>query len=208
MLIMHNMRHINRERFNMKKRLNELLLSEFIDLLCGDTSVLNAHSLDQKKIENIRNTIIFEYQKIADENGTQSFLLNHEESYKLHSTIILFQICKNLINMNGIDEAKTILSLYGLNMSNKSESIIKRDIEAYIKRYQSELKRIEESNNDMEPIQSTQCIREDFDKEIAMMSMYVKFPIVAQSINASVYAYMLNQVKAEIKAKMSMLKNK
>lgn len=37
------------------------------------------------------------------------------------------------------------------------------------------------------------------------MSMYVKFPIVAQNINASVYAYILNQVKAEIKAKMALL---
>lgn len=189
----------------MKKRLNELMLSEFIDLLCGDTSVLNAHTLDKKNIENIRNTIIFEYQKIADENGIQSFIINHEEIYKLRSTIILFQICQNLININGIEEAKSILSLYGLNMFNKSESIIKRDIEAYIKRYKSELKRIEDSNN-TETEQSPQRIREDFDKEIAVMSMYVKFPIVAQSINASVYAYMLNQVKAEIKAKMTLLK--
>ena len=190
----------------MKKRLNELMLSEFIDLLCGDTSVLNAHTLDKKNIENIRNSIIFEYQKIADENGTQSFLINHEEIYKLRSTIILFQICQNLINMNGIEEAKSILSLYGLNMFNKSESIIKRDIEAYIKRYKSELKRIENSNNDTEPEQSPQSIISDFNKEIAVMSMYVKFPIVAQSINASVYAYMLNQVKAEIKEKMALIK--
>ena len=190
----------------MKKRLNELMLSEFIDLLCGDTSVLNAHTLDKKNIENIRNSIIFEYQKIADENETQSFLINHEEIYKLRSTIILFQICQNLINMNGIEEAKSILSLYGLNMFNKSESIIKRDIEAYIKRYKSELKRIENSNNDTEPEQSPQSIISDFNKEIAVMSMYVKFPIVAQSINASVYAYMLNQVKAEIKEKMALIK--
>lgn len=190
----------------MKKRLNELMLSEFIDLLCGDTSVLNAHTLDKKNIENIRNTIIFEYQKIADENGIQSFIINHEEIYKLRSTIILFQICQNLININGIEEAKSILSLYGLNMFNKSESIIKRDIEAYIKRYKSELKRIENSNNVTEPEQSPQSIISDFNKEIAVMSMYVKFPIVAQSINASVYAYMLNQVKAEIKEKMALIK--
>lgn len=203
---MPNMKHINKVKYNMKKRLNELLLSEFIDLLCGDTSVLNAHSLDKKKIENIRNTIIFEYQKIADENGTQSFLLSHEECYKLRSTIILFQICQNLINMNALEKVQSILSLYGLNMYNKSEMIIKRDIDAYIKRYKNELKRTENSINDVGLEQSPQRIREDFDKEFAVISMYVKFPIVAQNINASVYAYMLNQVKAEIKAKMALLK--
>lgn len=203
---MPNMKHINKVNYNMKKRLNELLLSEFIDLLCGDASVLNGHLTDKKNIENVRNAIIFEYQTIADENGTQSFLLNHEECYKRRSTILLFQICQNLINMNSINEVNAILSLYGLNMSNKTEMIIKRDIEAYIKRYQSELNRIEDSNNDTAPKQSPQRIREDFDKEIAVMSMYVKFPIMAQTINASVYAYMLNQVKAEIKAKMALLK--
>lgn len=189
----------------MKDRLNKLSLIEFIDLLCGDINVLDTQMFDKKKKEELRNSIIFEYQKIADENGTRSFLLNHEEHYKLRSTIILFQICQNLINMNGVEEAKTILTLYGLNMYNKSDVIIKRDIESYIKRYRRELKRIEDSNN-TESEQSPQRIREDFDKEIAVMSMYVKFPIVAQSINASVYAYMLNQVKAEIKAKMALLK--
>lgn len=189
----------------IKDRLNQLMLSEFIDLLCGDVSVLNIHSLDKNKVENIRNTIIFEYQKIADENGTKSFLFNHEECFKMRSTIIIFQMCHNLINMNGIKEAKTILSKYGLNMNNKLDQTIKRDVEAYIRRYQTELKRLEDSNKP-EAEQSPQSIRDDFDREIAIMSMYVKFPIVAQNINASVYAYMLNQVKAEIKAKMAALK--
>ena len=190
----------------MKERLNQLLLSEFVELLCGDMSVLKTHSLDKKRIENIRNNIIFEYQKIADENGTRSFLLSHEDCYKLRSLIMLFKISLNLIDMNEIEKAKTILSMYGLNVTNKPETIIKRDIEAYIKRYQSELKRIEDSNNDIEQDKSPQSIRSDFDKEIAVMSMYVKFPIVAQTINASVYAYMLNQVKAEIKEKMALIK--
>lgn len=107
--------------------------------------------------------------------------------------------------MNALEEVRPILSLYGLNMYNKSEMIIKRDIDAYIKRYKNELKRTENSNNDAELEQLPQSIREDFDKEVAMMSMYVKFPIVAQNINASVYAYILNQVKTEIKAKMALL---
>lgn len=39
--------------------------------------------------------------------------------------------------MNALEEVRPILSLYGLNMYNKSEMIIKRDIDAYIKRYKS-----------------------------------------------------------------------
>lgn len=189
----------------MKDRLNKLLLSEFIELLCGDVSVLNTHSYDKKKNEEIRNSIIFEYQKIADENGTRSFLLNHEECYKLRLTIMLFQVCLNLINMNEIGKVKSILSIYGLK-ANKPENVIKRDLEAYIKRYKNELERIQNSNNGKELEQSPERIRDDFDKELAVMSMYVKFSIVAQNINASVYAYMLNQVKTEIKAKMALLK--
>ena len=56
----------------MKERLEQLTLSQFVDLVCGDTSVLlgNHEIGNPNKLAAATRSIVLEYRAIADPGGT------------------------------------------------------------------------------------------------------------------------------------------
>lgn len=195
----------------MKTRLNQLSMAEFIDLHCGECSVLleNAEHISEEELRKRASDLIFEYRNIVDPVGVKKTLMEYEEKLKENTKIVFFQVCKKLVSMNAIDEVKEVLMMYGINLTSANDEKVSQRVElelntALHSRERNEAAR--ENVEDDENADSPDKIRAAYDAEIACLMGFYKMSIDIRNISAAVYANLLTQaVKSmqEIKKKVN-----
>lgn len=194
----------------MKEHITQLTMSEYINLICGDTSVLmekKSEVLSPQKMMQARNTIIYEFRELSDPTGMQSFLIEQEDKTKTDATIILFKMCKNLLEIKEYDGVREILNEYGLNATRMSNEQIDREVTIHLNRAMTLKKKMEEENQDTTEKEITEHdIRMSYDKQAAHLMTYFKFQIDLNTIKASVFATMIDQASRELKAKSEAMK--
>lgn len=192
----------------MKESLSQLTMADYIELLCGNDSVLLSESekTTSQQILTAKRNIIFEYKTIADHSSIVAYLSEQESKKKTAIEILLFQLCNNLIKLNAFDEVREILIDYGINANSMSEDKLKIAVTSRLNRALSLQKRESLQENEIVKKQSPKEIRAIFDKQTACVMTYFKFQIDINSISATIFANIVNQYNREIQAKMAAIK--
>lgn len=192
----------------MKEKLGELTIGQFIDLVCGDTSVLaGKHEIvSESKTAIAMRNIVFEYKEIADLSGARTYLMTVEELIKAKISSVLFTMCNNLVNLREHERAREVLNVYGINANSMSDQRVTAEIKSRLERAKSTVTRIEnESHSDNSDVTD---IRRMFDEQTASLMAYFRFQIDTSSMKATIYAHLVARHNREIKAKLAAMSKK
>lgn len=196
----------------MKTRLNQLTMAEFIDLHCGDCSVLleNGEHIPEEELKKKTTDLIFEYRNIVDPVGVKSTLLEYEEALRSNTKIVFFQVCKKLVSINAIDEVKEILMMYGINLTSATNEKVAQLVEQELKAALHNKERndaIRENTEEDESLNTPDKIRASYDAEIASLMGFYKMSIDIHNISAAVYANLLVQAVKSMQELKKKIKN-
>ena len=192
----------------MLERLDQLTIGQFIDLVCGDTSVLTSKRdvvTETALVVAMRN-IVFEYKEIVDSAGVKGYLSSVEELIKAKVSVVIFQMCQNLVSLNEHDRAREVLIEYGINANSMDNPRVTAEIKSRLERAKSAIAKIENENNN--DTSESINIRREFDAQTAALMAYFKFQIDTSSMKATVYAHLVDRHNKEIKAQLAALNKK
>lgn len=190
----------------MIEKLDQLTMGQFINMLCGDTSVLKGrHEMvpESKMAIAVRN-IIFEYKEIADQSGVRGYLNTIEELLNARIESVLFSMCNNLIGYGEHDRAREVMKVYGIDADSMSDLRVAAEIKSRYERAKSTVARIEEDGQDSK---EESDIRRSFDEQTAALMAYFKFQIDTSTMKATVYAHLIARYNREIKVQLAAMKN-
>lgn len=191
----------------MLERLNQIALYDFIELLCGDYSVLvqSGDTVDDETLNSIASKLISQYQSIVNPLGTQAMVEEHEDRSKEKMNLLLLRVCQALLSLNAYEDVRTILAALDYNCLSLTDEQIKLKTEGLVRAALFEQKRKEElrQKEECKHKKSTpEQIRASFDAEIAFMMTYFKMPIDIHITNAAVYANIVHQADVDIRNKL------
>lgn len=192
----------------MIETLDRLTVAQFVDLLCGDVSVLlPKHEIaSPEKLTIASRNIIFQYREIADISGVRSYIVTTEELMKAKMNVVFFTMCNNLVSLEKYEEAKDILSEYGINARTMTKTRLEAEIKYKLERARYEITQIEKDNE--KDSQRNIDIRKEFDSQTASLMAHFKFQIDTNSMKASLYAHLVARFNREIKAQMEAMKKR
>lgn len=190
----------------MIERLDQLTVAQFIDLLCGDTSVITSkHFVKPDKVSTIVRNIIFEYKTISDKSGASTYLSETEDLVKARMQLSLYSICSSLIALREYDRVREVLDAAGINAATMSDRRLEIEVKSRLARAKSDLEKIATENEGNE---SEIDIRREFDSQTASLMAHFKFQIDIQTMKASLYAHLIARCKNELKAQAAALKKR
>ncbi len=187
----------------MKKKLEELTVNQFIDLACGDMNVLiGKHEVvsDSRLAETARD-IVLEYKGIVDPAGIKSYLSSAEDLVKAKISVVIFKMCRNLIDLNEHDSVREVLIEYGINAASMNDKRVAAEVKSRLERARSTVRKIEDENSRDESEKFD--IRREFDAQTAALMAHFKFQIDTSSMKASIYAQLIARHNREIKAQIA-----
>lgn len=189
----------------MIERLEQLTLSQFVDLVCGDTTIMRGKGNTDKTAIALRN-IVMEYRSIADPSGTHSYLQRIEDWIKAKIEVIVFTMCLNLVTLKQFSRVREVLAAYGLSSSGWNDSRVEGTVNARLSQAQRTLDEIESENEKAEA--ERENIRAQFDTQTAALMANFKFQIDPDTIKATLYANLVARYNREIKAQMTAMRKK
>lgn len=190
----------------MIERLNQLPLSAFIDLSCGDNKVLLApnEQVDDESINERASQLIIRYKSTVNPSGIKALLSEREEATKENAMILLLRICQILLSLNCYDEVREILALIPLDAKTISDEQVKAKVEERIRYTLFQQKRNNQRRSEERKEAPTpEQIRSAFYSEIAFMMTYFKMNIDLNQTNAAVYANIVHQADVDIRMKLT-----
>lgn len=186
----------------MKTRLNQLTMAAFIELHCGDCSVIleNGENIPEEDLKKKATDLLFEYRNIVDPVGVKTTLLEHEERLKENTKVVFFQVCKKLVSISAIDEVKELLGMYGINLTSATDETVARRVEQELNTafHTKERNDAARDNDEEDTLDTPDKIRASYDAEIASLMGFYKMSIDIHSISAAVYANLLIQAVKSI----------
>lgn len=187
----------------MKIRLNELSLAQFIELVCGDYSVLlkDGETADNELLEKTTSELLDYYRSITDNANFKAQLMEKEERIKSKAKILVLRMCSNLVSYKSYADVRSLLELLeedvvGLTDRDISEKVDEMLRIAVFEEHRNEFVKEKEVQIKRSPDE----IRASFNAEIAFVMTYFKMNIDINTINAAVYANMIHQAKIQLKS--------
>lgn len=187
----------------MKIRLNELSLAQFIELVCGDYSVLlkDGETADNELLEKTTSDLLDYYHSITDNANFKAQLMEKEERIKSKAKILVLRMCSNLVSYKSYADVRSLLELLeedvvGLTDRDISEKVDEMLRIAVFEEHRNEFVKEKEIQVKRTPDE----IRASFNAEIAFVMTYFKMNIDINTINAAVYANMIHQAKIQLKS--------
>lgn len=192
----------------MKQKLEELTIGQFVDLICGDASVLlGRHEIasPQRQAAAIRD-IVFEYREFSDRAGAQSYLSNIEELIRNKVRMSIFSECLELVRIKKYETARNIMVQLGIGVAKMSNERLTAEIKSQLARArQAEARAKENSHN---PDGDAAEIRRSFDEQTAALIAFFKFQIDTETMKATIYALLVARYNREIKAQLAAMNKK
>lgn len=192
----------------MIEKLEQLTIGQFIDLVCGDISIISGKHevLSEAKMAITLRNIIFEYKEIADQPGTQGYLAKIDELIKAKILSVMFSMCLNLVKLGEHGRVREVMNVYGINTDSMSNQRVAAEIKSRLERAKNTVARIEaDSQTDKKDIV---VIRRSFDEQTASMMAYFKFQIDTATMKATVYAHLVARYNREIKAQIEAMRKR
>lgn len=188
----------------MIERLEDLTIGQFIDMVCGDTSVLGADQTEAERMAFVARNIVLEYKDIADPAGVKTYLSEHENYLKVRIAVTLFNICHNLMALRQYGKVREIMADIDEPAEGRSDEWLKMKVSSEFERAKLNLAKIEDEKR-VEDSDATD-IRRDFDEQTAALMAYFKFQIDTSTIKANIYAHLVARHNREIKAQLAAMK--
>lgn len=190
----------------MKTKLYELSLASFVELVCGEKSVLlnDDEETTDAVVQEVSSDIIASYRMITDSANMKSQLLEKEEKIKMKAKILILRMCQNLIVYESFEQVRVLLEMINENADEVEDHILSVKIEELLRYALFEQRRNEELKPDDakdKHQRSVDEIRSSFYSEIAFISTHFKMNIDLNMLNAAIYANMVHQVDCDIRAK-------
>nr|DAY95771.1 MAG TPA: hypothetical protein [Caudoviricetes sp.] len=185
----------------MIERLNQLSLYDFIELSCGDCSVLLSpgEEISEVELKKRSSDLIIEYKRITNPSGLNSVLMDREDMVKERIRVLLFKLCVSLIAIGAYEDIRETLAMLSYDMKSMSDEQVKSKVEELLRSALFEQKRSDEIRSDNETEKATpEQIRSSFDAEIAFIMTFFKMNIDVRNINAAVYANIVHQAEIEV----------
>ena len=192
----------------MKQKLEELTIGQFVDLICGDASVLLGHheiASPQKEAAAIRD-IVFEYRELSDRAGAQSYLSNIEELIRNKVRMSIFSECLELVRVRKFETARGIMAQLGISVAKMSNERLTAEIKSQLARARQAEARAKENSHD--PDSDAAEIRCSFDEQTAALIAFFKFQIDTDTMKATIYALLVARYNREIKAQLAAMNKK
>ncbi len=187
----------------MKRKLEDLTIGRFIDLLCGDTeAILESEEATELEIALAIRDIVYQYREIADEAGVKSYLARAEEYCKARIATMIFAICDNLIHLNEHKAVREVLIEYGINARSMSDQRLEAEVKSNIEKTKRLLADLENGNQET----GDTDIRREFDSQTASLMTYFKFQIDTETMKATIYAHLVARYSREVKARNAAMK--
>lgn len=190
----------------MKENLEDLTIGQFVELVCGDTSVLlkKHEKVSPAKLTIAMRNIVFEYRDIADLTGVKSYLSEIDELIKAKISVVIFTMCNNLVILKEYTRAREVMTEYGIKADSMNDLRVEAEVKSRLGRAKNTVTRIEIENQN-ETIE-TFNIRRAFDEQTAALMAYFKFQIDTSTMKATIYAHLVARHNKEIKAQMAAIK--
>lgn len=193
----------------MIERLEQLTMSQFIDMVSGNTDVLRDRleimAPASDKLARAMRDIVMEYKEIADPTGAHEFLAKSEDLAKAKIELSVYSLCDNLVSMGQHDRAREVLNECGINASSMSEQRLVAEIKSRMARAK---RTIHELEIEVEEGEASEDIRRSFDEQTAAMMSHYKFQIDISTIKATIYAHLVARFNREVKAQIAAMKAK
>lgn len=193
----------------MIKCLSKLTMRQYIELVCGDTSVLTSKGeiVAPAKLQKTRKRIIFEYARLSDDAGSKIFLADHTSRIRAKAELTLFQCLNNALVLGAFDDVRGVLKEYGITRTMDDRQVA-TEVTRLLKRARTNVKRYDQEQKPTEKDPTPDEIRIQFDKQAAALMTYFKFQIDFDTISASQFACMIDQAHKQIKAQMAAMSKK
>lgn len=181
--------------------LSRLPLNSFIELVCGNCSVLRESENEcETELKKAASDLIYAYRCIVNPSGMETALMDMGDILKVKSKIQLCKILQALLSIQAFEDVKGILAELGYN-ENTAENMRIR-IERMLAEAEYMKHRLKNDSPKTKP-QTVEEKRASFDTEIAFLMTYFKMSIDTRIVTAGVYANMLRQADVEIKRKLN-----
>lgn len=193
----------------MKKSLGELTAAEFVDLLCGDTSVVTGYRALKYDVwtASVVRKILFEFKSICDIPGMRADMRRAENIARYGSEIAFYAMCKDMLQPESQGLVRTLLDEYGIRTAGMTFDRLAAEIESRMERALHEKKKIEDSMSDTEAGKTkNEETRESFAELTAALIAHFKVQIDPHTIKADVFAHLAARREREIKTLASSLK--
>lgn len=191
----------------MKTKLSQLTISEFIDLECGDVSVLcEKHEVvDMPELVRTREGISREFQSIASPSSYKSMVIDKEKKSKLRVKAQLFGCLSMLVKLDAIDEVRSLMKKTGYDCGRFSDERVRFLVNQRLNEAEHELKRMGVD----EPVRgdvTEDDIRKGYEDMVADLMIVNKMSIDINTVRASVFAAMVRKANEMAKAMNAKLK--
>ncbi|MCM1093794.1 MAG: hypothetical protein NC421_07560 [Lachnospiraceae bacterium] len=195
----------------MIKSLSKLTMRQYIELVCGDVSVLTGKGeiAAPAQLQKTRKRIIFEYARLSDNAGSKIFLSDHAMRIKAKAELVLFQCLNNALALGAFDEVRGVMKEYGI-AKDMDDNQVSVEVTRLLKRAKTNVKRHEQEQmqKDDEKEPTADEIRIQFDRQAASLMTYFKFQIDFDTMPASQFACMVDQAHKQINAQMAAMSKK
>ncbi len=190
----------------MIERLEQLTMAQFIDLVCGELNVLrDKHEVvPESRLTVALRNIVFEYRKIADKPGAESYLSFIDDYVKAKMEVVIFTMCHNLITLNEHGRVREVMIEYGINASSMPDQRVAAEVTSRLERAKSTVGKLEKEST-TENVELS-AIRSSFDEQTAAMMAHFKFQIDTSTMKATQYAHLVARHNREIKAQLNAMK--
>ena len=189
----------------MKTRLDQLMLRDLIELSCGDTSVLleDGETPSNDVLNVCARQILAEYKEIASPRQAKKDMIEAEEVTKLRMKEKCLRICLALCSQMRPDMARDVLLELDVNPSliDTDEKVLPR-CKAMLADVEYEIKRINELNEGEGSKKETKpdAARKTWYSEIAFVMSMLKMSIDPATVNAAIYANLVNAASERSRA--------
>lgn len=193
----------------MKERLEQLTIGQFVDLLCGDDSILleDGDKISEITLNLVKRNIAFEYREICDQAGVGRYLSQVEDLLKANLTLHILSMCETFLKCGAYDKAREVLVEFGVKADRMSDERLEIEIRSQAARARKDIAKSEQEVKAGEKADIS-GLRRSFDSQTASLMSHFKFQIDTSTMKATIYAHLVARFSEEVKAQRAALEKK
>ena len=175
------------------ERLDQLTLQEFVDIACGDLSLINGD-------ESLAARLVMQYKKVSDPSDFRRSITDRAVIMKCRGSILFYALLRMLLEMGEEKEVRALLLDLGKRkVSEYPLDRMRMSVDSLYEHARVELKRAEDTMEKEVGTVTPDEMRQTFFSETATIMKVLKVSIDVSTINALVYANLRHQADEHIK---------
>lgn len=134
----------------MIERLNQITLSDFIELSCGNYACLlsDCKSMSESTLKEIASKLLVEYRSIVNPSNMKAMVMDKEDMLKERAKLLSLRICQALVSLGFYDDVRQVLGQLNVDTRNMSDEQVISKIDYLLHSAIFEQKRNEERRSE------------------------------------------------------------